>query len=156
MQITGRRDLLKGLLLAGSASQIPAMAATARGRNIEKDIVFSVSGLELKIGTSTGAWSELVDQKTDAPLMKSSPDYSTFALTVDGKESPFPNLLTSSAKYRRSGEAGPDECAILSRRASQLELPRGFQMLQAGLTIPCTLRSVVYALVQNHSSWSQT
>jgi len=93
MRKTGRRDLLKGMLLAGSVSQLPAMVTAAKDRNVEKDLIFSISGLELKIDTRTGAWTELVDQKTGATLMKASPDYSTFTLTVDGKESPFPNLL---------------------------------------------------------------
>jgi hypothetical protein len=93
MRKTGRRDLLKGLLLAGSASHLPAMAIARRESDAEKDLIFSVAGLELKIDTRTGAWTELLDQKTGAPLMKSSPDYSTFTLTVDGKESPFPSLL---------------------------------------------------------------
>lgn len=93
MQKTGRRNLLKGLLWAGSVAQLPALATTAKGRNIEKKLIISVSGLELRIDTSTGAWTELIDRKTGAPVMKSSPDYSTFILTVDGMESPFPVLL---------------------------------------------------------------
>jgi hypothetical protein len=93
MKKTGRRDLLKGLLLAGSVSQLSALATTAKDHNVEKELVFSVSGLDLKIDTRTGAWTELVDQKTGAVLMKSAPDYLTFTLIVDGKESPFPPLL---------------------------------------------------------------
>jgi len=93
MQKTRRRDLLKGLFVAGAASQIPAITAAAKDRNVEKDFTLSVPGLDLKFDTGTGAWTELVDTKTGTTVMKSSPDYSTFTLTVDGKESPFPSLL---------------------------------------------------------------
>jgi hypothetical protein len=103
MKKTGRRDLLKGLLLAGSVSQLPAMATTAKDRNVEKELVFSVSGLDLKIDTRTGAWTELVDQKSGAVLMKSAPEYSPFTLIVDGKESPFPPLLRPPGEEELSG-----------------------------------------------------
>jgi hypothetical protein len=93
MQKTGRRDLLKGLLVAGAVSQLPAMAAATKDRIVEKDFTLSVPGLDLKFDTGTGAWTELIDTQTGAVVMKASPDYSTFTLTVDGKESPFPSLL---------------------------------------------------------------
>jgi hypothetical protein len=93
MRKTGRRDLLKGLLVAGTASQLPALATEAEDRVVEKDLTFSLPGFKLTFDARTGAWTELVDQKTGDVLMKASPDNYTFALTIDGKESPFPSLL---------------------------------------------------------------
>jgi hypothetical protein len=69
------------------------MATEAEDRVVEKDLTFSLPGLALTFDARTGAWTELVDQKTGEVLMKASPEYSTFALTIDGKESPFPSLL---------------------------------------------------------------
>ena len=89
----GRRDLLKSLLLAGVVSQLPAAPAAANDHTVEKEFTLSTGGLDLKFDTRTGAWTELIDQKSDATVLKSSPDYSTCTLTIDGKESPFPSLL---------------------------------------------------------------
>lgn len=93
MRKTGRRDLLKGLLLAGTASQLPAIAAASQDGNGDKTFTISLAGLDLKFDGHTGAWTELLDHKSGAAVMKAAPDYSTFTLTVDGKESPFPSLL---------------------------------------------------------------
>ena len=54
----GRRDLLKGLLLAGAASQLPAAPAAANDHSVEKEFTLSTGGLDLKFDTRTGAWTE--------------------------------------------------------------------------------------------------
>lgn len=105
MQKSGRRDLLKGLLLAGTAAQVTAIAAATDERDVEREFTRSVGELELKFDGHTGAWVELVDTKTGVPVIKSSPDYSTFALTVDGKESSFPNLLRPPGDAEVTGAA---------------------------------------------------
>jgi hypothetical protein len=103
MRKTGRRTLLKGLLLAGSASLAPSVVATAKGTGTGTDLAISVADLALKFDARTGAWTELIDRQSGALLMKSSPDYSPFTLTVNGKESPFPSLLRPPGDEGLSG-----------------------------------------------------
>ncbi len=60
----GRRDLLKSLLLVGVVSQLSAAPAAANDHTVEKEFTLSTGGLDLKFDTRTGAWTELIDQKS--------------------------------------------------------------------------------------------
>ena len=55
MRKTGRRKLLKYLMLAGSVIQIPAIAEISPSRSFDNEIIFSAAGLNLKISTQNGA-----------------------------------------------------------------------------------------------------